>query len=143
MKIYTKTGDTGETGLLGGKRVGKSCLEMQVIGEIDELNAALGIVVATLNCHSERSEESLSQFIQSIQRDLFKIGAELAGLHIASATPSALPLGKREISLSPSAREGVGGVGVKIDSSRVEQIEKMIDELINRKNHEFYILKLH
>ena len=48
IKIYTKTGDKGETSLLGGKRVGKSCLEMQIIGEIDELNAALGVAVAFL-----------------------------------------------------------------------------------------------
>jgi cob(I)alamin adenosyltransferase len=45
MKIYTKTGDAGETSLLGGKRVAKNCLEMQVIGELDELNASLGVVV--------------------------------------------------------------------------------------------------
>jgi cob(I)alamin adenosyltransferase len=81
MKIYTKTGDKGETSLLGGKRVSKSCLEMHVIGEVDELNAALGIVVAWLDKSDQTEEiENLANFIQMIQRDLFKIGAELAAL---------------------------------------------------------------
>jgi cob(I)alamin adenosyltransferase len=78
-KIYTKTGDEGETSLLGGKRVSKGCVEMEVIGELDELNAALGVV---LSFRAERSEaeESLYLFLQSIQRDLFKIGSEIASL---------------------------------------------------------------
>ena len=105
MKIYSKTGDTGETGLLGGMRVDKSCLEMQVIGEVDELNATLGVAIVFLDCHSERSEESLSGFLQSIQRDLFKIGAELASLQ----TP-------------------LSGSIEKIGGDRVEEMEKMIDE---------------
>ena len=69
MKIYTKTGDTGETGLLGGKRVSKGGLEMQLIGEVDELNAALGVVILFI------TEEKLKLFLQDIQRDLFKVGA--------------------------------------------------------------------
>lgn len=105
MKIYTKTGDKGETSLLGGKRIDKNCLEMRLIGEVDELNAALGIVLVSLHCHSERSEESLSSFLQNIQRDLFKIGAEFASLQ----TP-----------LSESME--------KINSDRVVEMEKMIDE---------------
>ena len=105
LKIYTKTGDTGETGLIGGKRVDKCCLEMRVIGEVDELNAALGVAIVFLTCHSERSEESLSGFLQSIQRDLFKIGAELASL---------------QTNLSGSIE--------KIGDDRVVEMEKMIDE---------------
>lgn len=108
MKIYTKTGDKGETSLLGGKRVSKSCLEMQVIGEIDELNASLGAVVTALNCHSEQSEESLPQFIQNIQRDLFKFGAELAALQ-----------GPLEGSVE------------KIDNTRVGEMEVFIDKFWN------------
>lgn len=109
MKIYTKTGDKGETGLLGGRRVSKNCVEMQVIGEIDELNAALGIVLANLQ------EDKLKLFLKNIQRDLFKIGAELASLHTV---------------LSPPARGGARGGGSikKINSSRVSEMEKMIDE---------------
>ncbi len=138
MKIYTKTGDKGETSLLGGKRVSKSCLEMQVIGEVDELNASLGVVVAllrTVNCHPERALKGdegsssglfvgeqnrdpssaakaaslgmtvLGNFIQNIQRDLFKVGAELAALQ-----------GPLEDKIE------------KIDSVRVGEMEVFIDQ---------------
>jgi cob(I)alamin adenosyltransferase len=87
MSIYTKTGDKGQTSLLGGKRVSKSCLEMQVIGDIDELNACLGVMVALLSSSQrqrigevEGENKEFINFIQSIQRDLFKVGAELASL---------------------------------------------------------------
>lgn len=105
MKIYTKTGDKGETSLLGGKRVSKSCLEMQVIGEVDELNAALGVVVAWLD-KSDQSEEleKLINLLQTIQRDLFKVGAELAALQ-----------GPLENKIE------------KIDTARVAEMEKYID----------------
>lgn len=78
-KIYTKTGDEGETSLLGGKRVSKSCVEMEVIGELDEFNAALGVVLS-FRAEQSEAEESLYLFFQSIQRDLFKIGSEIASL---------------------------------------------------------------
>lgn len=105
MSIYTKTGDKGETSLLGGKRVSKSCLEMQVIGEIDELNACLGVIVALFNGHAESNEEVMSKFLQSIQRDLFKVGAELASLQS--------PLGDKIN---------------KIDNTRVGEMEVYIDK---------------
>ena len=74
IKIYTKGGDRGETGLIGDKRVGKDSLEISLIGEVDELNAALGVAILFI------TEEKLKLFIQNIQRDLFKVGAELAAL---------------------------------------------------------------
>ncbi len=76
-KIYTKTGDTGETSLLGGERVTKDCITLQVVGEVDELNSKLGEVAAHL------WEEEPAEFIRNIQRDLFKVGAELASLQTA------------------------------------------------------------
>jgi cob(I)alamin adenosyltransferase len=81
FSIYTRTGDSGQTSLLGGKRVSKGSLEMRVIGEVDELNASLGVVVAWLDKIEQNEEiEDLAIFIQIIQRDLFKIGAELAAM---------------------------------------------------------------
>lgn len=72
MKIYTRTGDSGETALLGGKRVSKADPRVSAYGEVDELNAWLGFVRAgTL-------EARLSTMIEEIQRDLFAIGARLA-----------------------------------------------------------------
>ena len=73
-KIYTKTGDAGETSLLGGDRVTKDCINLQVIGEIDELNCKLGEAVVNLG------DEELSNFLIAIQRDLFKAGAEIAAM---------------------------------------------------------------
>lgn len=74
IKIYTKTGDAGETSLLGGERVTKDCITLQVVGEVDELNSKLGEVAAHL------WEEEPAEFIRNVQRDLFKVGAELASL---------------------------------------------------------------
>ena len=144
MKIYTKTGDKGETSLLGGKRTSKSCLEIQVIGELDELNAALGVVVAQLSSPPfqgevglpatlslarragvvaedgsrqanrrqtpstlplGKGEMTLIEFLQNIQRDLFKIGAELASLQTSLAVKI-----------------------TKINSDSVDELEKTIDE---------------
>jgi cob(I)alamin adenosyltransferase len=72
MRIYTKTGDGGETGLFGGERVPKDHHRVVAYGEVDELNAALGLARAT---DPSDFEDAL---LQAIQRSLFTIGAELA-----------------------------------------------------------------
>jgi len=72
MKIYTKTGDGGETSLFGGGRVPKSHPRVRAYGDVDELNSALGIVRAT----EPRNEEDW--LLESIQRNLFAIGGHLA-----------------------------------------------------------------
>ena len=72
MKIYTKTGDSGETGLFNGKRVAKDCLRVAAYGEVDELNAALGLARATV------ADPRISDLLIEIQKDLFSMGAQLA-----------------------------------------------------------------
>lgn len=72
MKIYTKTGDKGETGLMGGKRLGKDSLRIRAYGEIDELNAFLGI------CRSQNSHQEIEPMLHQLQRELFDLGADLA-----------------------------------------------------------------
>ena len=72
MKIYTKTGDEGETGLFGGERVPKDHRRVAAYGDVDELNAAVGLARATAPVDFEDS------LLQTIQRDLFTVGAELA-----------------------------------------------------------------
>lgn len=72
MKIYTKTGDAGETGLFGGRRVRKSSPRIEAIGAIDELAASLAVVVA-----GGPPEELLSA-LEPIQHQLFDFGAVLA-----------------------------------------------------------------
>jgi cob(I)alamin adenosyltransferase len=73
VKIYTRTGDTGETGLFDGTRVLKSDARVATYGEIDELNAWLGLARSMLAAEAE-----LSEMIVQIQRDLFAVGARLA-----------------------------------------------------------------
>lgn len=75
-KIYTKQGDKGMTSVLGGKRVSKSCLEMDVIGEVDELNAVLGMLVEEMDSEFEAEKKKVVE----IQHKLFTIGAQLAAL---------------------------------------------------------------
>lgn len=72
MKIYTKTGDDGETGLLGGVRVSKSDLAIEVCGNLDETNSLLGIAV--VHCSIDSIRSSLLQ----IQNDLFDLGSRVA-----------------------------------------------------------------
>lgn len=72
MKIYTKTGDAGTTGLFGGPRVAKDDPRICAYGSIDELNAVIGIARAS------GLKEELDTILSSIQHQLFSIGAELA-----------------------------------------------------------------
>lgn len=78
-KIYTKSGDGGNTVLLGGEKVTKDCISLQVVGEMDELNSTLGEVVA----HLENAAPS--DFLIQIQKDLFRAGAEIAAGQNATA----------------------------------------------------------
>ncbi len=72
MKLYTKTGDDGTTGLYGGDRVSKTSLRIQAIGEIDELNALIGVA----RIHSDG--DALDDLLARVQSWLFDLGAELA-----------------------------------------------------------------
>src|SRR4051812_45849451 len=76
-KIYTRTGDEGETSLLGGRRVRKDDLRIEAIGSVDEVNAALGVVRVELS-RGDISPEFLDREIGEIQHRLFDLGAELA-----------------------------------------------------------------
>lgn len=72
VKIYTKTGDSGETALFDGSRVTKADPRVAAYGEVDELNAWLGLV------RSAPADEQLGGMLAQIQRDLFALGARLA-----------------------------------------------------------------
>jgi cob(I)alamin adenosyltransferase len=72
LKIYTRTGDTGETGLIDGSRVPKDNMRVATYGDVDELNALLGVVRA------EAEDPGLDSLLVTIQRALFAIGAQLA-----------------------------------------------------------------
>jgi cob(I)alamin adenosyltransferase len=101
MKIYTKTGDAGDTGLFGGGRVPKSHLRVEAYGDVDELNSCLGVVRAT------EPMPRVDDVIAPIQIDLFAIGALLA-------TPD------RE-----KMRQHLEKA--KIDETRITELERAID----------------
>jgi cob(I)alamin adenosyltransferase len=102
MKIYTKTGDAGDTGLFGGGRVGKDHPRVEAYGDVDELNAMLGLV------RSMEPMPRIDEVIVPIQRDLFSIGALLA-------TPDR---DKMKASLEKA----------RIDESRIRELELAIDQ---------------
>ena len=95
MKIYTKTGDKGETSLYGGTRVSKAAARVESYGTLDELNAFIGLAKA------EISDEKVLSQLQKIQFDLFTVGSE-------AATPTDkmfLANGKNRLDLMISEKE--------------------------------------
>jgi cob(I)alamin adenosyltransferase len=76
MKIYTKTGDKGETSLFGGKRVKKDNFRIEACGTVDELNSVIGVV------RSKRVFREVDKVLEGVQNDLFVLGADLAAPHI-------------------------------------------------------------
>jgi cob(I)alamin adenosyltransferase len=102
MKIYTKTGDEGQTGLFGGGRVLKTHPRVEAYGEVDELNAAIGLARAI------ELLPRVDEILVTIQRDLFAIGALLA-------TPD---LDKMKRHLEKAS----------IDDRRISDLERAIDD---------------
>ena len=95
FKIYTKTGDKGETSLYGGTRVSKAAARVESYGTLDELNAFIGLAKA------EISDEKILSQLQKIQFDLFTVGSE-------AATPTdklLLANGKNRLDLMISEKE--------------------------------------
>ena len=76
MKIYTRTGDKGETGLIGGKRVSKNDPRIVAYGCVDELNSNIGLVIALLKNRNLFSD--LVDILTLIQNELFIVGSDLA-----------------------------------------------------------------
>ena len=71
-KIYTRTGDEGETGVVTGERLSKTAPRIHAIGEVDEVNAAIGVALGQIE------DETLRGTLLAIQNDLFDVGADLA-----------------------------------------------------------------
>jgi cob(I)alamin adenosyltransferase len=103
-KIYTRTGDDGTTGLVDGSRVEKDSPRMAAIGDVDELNAALGVAALQLD------GEALSR-LRTIQNDLFDLGADLA---------------------TPGDDFTPGEMTLRIVASQVERLERELDAMNDR-----------
>lgn len=76
MKIYTRTGDKGETGLIGGRRVSKADPRIVAYGAVDELNSSIGLAIAFLRPKEQFSD--LVDILVHVQNDLFVVGSDLA-----------------------------------------------------------------
>ena len=79
MKIYTKTGDRGQTGLLGGARAAKDDPRIEAYGTVDELNSVLGVARA------ESLPDDIDRLLAGVEHELFAVGAELARPEPAAA----------------------------------------------------------
>ena len=87
MKLYTRTGDDGTTGLIGGRRVGKGSLRLDAYGTLDELNAAIGLALA-----SAGNDAGWRGRLTSVQSELFVLGSHLAAPDGAMANTALPPL---------------------------------------------------
>jgi cob(I)alamin adenosyltransferase len=102
MKIYTRTGDEGETSLFDGTRVRKDDARVDAYGDVDELNAWIGVARSSLR------ETDLDEALTRIQRDLFAVGAELA---------------------DPAEKIAARVTKANITDADVERLEQLIDRL--------------
>jgi len=101
LKIYTRTGDKGETGLFGAGRVSKASLRVDAYGDVDETNSQIGLV------RSFAKDEKIAEILESIQEDLFALGSDLA-------TPLHIPARKS---------------APQITADNVKRLENIIDEI--------------
>ena len=104
MKIYTKTGDKGDTSLYGGTRVSKAAARVESYGTLDELNAFIGLAKA------EISDEKVLNQLKKIQFDLFTLGSE-----------SATPLDKLMLA------NGKSRLPIIITEIEIEELEQWMD----------------
>ncbi|NNM03860.1 MAG: cob(I)yrinic acid a,c-diamide adenosyltransferase [Gemmatimonadetes bacterium] len=101
MKIYTRTGDTGDTGLFGGGRVSKAHIRVAAYGTVDELNASLGV------CREAVGVPEIRDGLGRIQNDLFNLGASLA---------------------TPGSEDGTAKASIpRLPEARIQEMEEWID----------------
>lgn len=100
-RIYTRTGDHGDTGLFGGERISKAALRVEAYGEVDELNSMIGLAAAQI------ADTAVRARLELLQADLFDIGAHLASGEMADRLRSRIP---------------------PLPEARVEEMEHWIDE---------------
>jgi cob(I)alamin adenosyltransferase len=97
MKLYTRTGDDGTTGLFGGDRVGKDDPRVEAYGTVDELNATLGLAAAA--CAGDRPGQiRLREIIGELQSRLFDLGADLATPQASKHRTKIVPIDAKDVS---------------------------------------------
>lgn len=110
MKLYTRTGDDGSTGLYGGQRTGKDDLRVESYGTVDELNSVLGLARAACD------HEELTALLVTLQSRLFDLGADLC-------TPFNAPAAKKEVRVQPRHVTELEGM--------IDQVTGKLDPLTN------------
>jgi len=105
MRIYTRTGDDGTTGLFGGARVSKASSRVEAYGTLDEANAFIGKARASV---ADGPASSIAPVLAEVQSELFVIGAELA--------------------CAPGKEDKLGAHMKAIDASAAERLERAIDQ---------------
>ncbi len=108
-KMYTSRGDKGETDLMGGKRVSKDDLRINALGEVDELNAVIGVTIALLK------DKGIVDILSRVQNDLFTVGSDL--------------------SIAPGKRLSLPKVSVEM----VKALEKDIESNAQKSEREFVL----
>ncbi len=109
-KIYTKTGDTGQTMLGDGSMTPKESLRVEAYGEVDEANATLGIAIARIRSMSGEGPELMAELLTTVQHDLFDCGADLC------------------VPRSPDEPEpGQQGGRLRIVQGQIDRLERQID----------------
>ena len=116
MKVYTRTGDKGQTSLFGGERVSKTHARVMAYGSLDELNSYLGLCVATCRQPGAGARAEEIEWLLSAQRDLFALGSWLASKEASER----------------AARGEEAFVGARqnrthVDESRITELEAQID----------------
>jgi len=101
-RIYTRTGDEGQTGLVDGSRVSKADPRMAAIGDVDEANSALGVALLHV------TDERLTAMLGRIQNELFDLGADLA---------------------TPGEDFAPGEMSLRIVQDQIDRLEQEIDQL--------------
>ncbi len=105
-KIYTRTGDGGETGLGDGTRLAKHAPRVTAYGEVDEANAAIGVAVAALSAGGQ--QDAIADTLRRVQNDLFDLGADLC---------------------VPEKDNEESGAHLRITTGQVEALEQDIDRM--------------
>lgn len=114
MKIYTRTGDKGQTSLFGGERVSKAHGRVSAYGTLDELNSHLGLCVALLRKEKQFPDETL--WLLGVQRDLFALGSWLASKEASERAAR-----------GEEAFDGARQNRTHVDDARITDMETRID----------------